>query len=216
MYNTTYNTRPCVQLYNCACCRLQLVAASCRLRTAQPALNCQSTVGTILHHRPLHHRPSWVRRRTQCGTSFTNLMSRTGPKRRRQFAAVVGAAAARLRSHISACSKRASSIGQLNLGFTAPPRKKTKTATSSSGDPSTAKAAEVRDAPPAVNTAHICSLYQTIRIIRIIRIIQPTFQKFIKHSSMDNTLRLCVPNVHPSLGCDLGALTLGTPHPALT
>ncbi len=88
MYNTTYNTRPCVQLHNCACCRLQLVVANCRLRTAQPALNCQSAVGTILHHRPLHHCPSWVRKRTQCGTSFTNLMSRTGPKRRKQFAEI--------------------------------------------------------------------------------------------------------------------------------
>ncbi len=44
----------------------------------------------------------------------------------RNCSAVVRAAAARLRSHISACSKRARSIGQLNLGFTTPPRKKTK------------------------------------------------------------------------------------------
>ncbi len=58
---------------------------------------------------------------------------------------VVGAVATRLRSHISACSKRAHSIGQLNLGFTAPPRKKTKIATSSSGDPSTAEATEHND-----------------------------------------------------------------------
>jgi hypothetical protein len=60
----------------------------------------------------------------------------------RNCSEVVGAAATRLRSHISACSKHARSIGQLNLGFTAPPRKKTKTATSSSGDPSTAKTAK--------------------------------------------------------------------------
>ncbi len=40
----------------------------------------------------------------------------------------------------------------------------------------------------AVVSSHICSLYQTKRIIRIICIIQPTFQKFIKHSSIDVTL----------------------------
>ncbi len=39
----------------------------------------------------------------------------------------------------------------------------------------------------AVVSSHICSLYQTKRIIHIIRIIQPTFQKFIKHSSMERT-----------------------------
>ncbi len=63
----------------------------------------------------------------------------------RNCSEVVGPATARLRNHISACSKRARSIRQLNLGFTAPPHKKTKTATSSSGDPSTAKAAEHND-----------------------------------------------------------------------
>jgi hypothetical protein len=62
----------------------------------------------------------------------------------RNCSEVVGAATARLR-HISACSKRVRSIGQLNLGFTVPPRKKTKTATSFSGDPSTAKAAKHND-----------------------------------------------------------------------
>ncbi len=69
MYNITYNTQPCVQLYNCACCRLQLVAASCRLRiaeptlncrlrTAQPALNCQcaiDTISTIVHCTIVNH-----------------------------------------------------------------------------------------------------------------------------------------------------------------
>jgi hypothetical protein len=60
----------------------------------------------------------------------------------RNCSVVVGTAAVRLRSHISACLKRAHSIRQLNLGFTTPPRKKTKMATSSSGDPSTVEAAE--------------------------------------------------------------------------
>jgi hypothetical protein len=60
----------------------------------------------------------------------------------RNCSTIVGATAVRLQSHISACSKRAHSIGQLNMGFTMPPRKKTKTATSSSGDPSTAEVAE--------------------------------------------------------------------------
>jgi hypothetical protein len=60
----------------------------------------------------------------------------------RNCSAVVEATTARLQSHISACSKCARSIGQLNLGFAVPPRKKTKMATSSSGDPSTVKAAE--------------------------------------------------------------------------
>ncbi len=143
LYNTTYNTRPCVQLYNCACCRLQLVAISCRLRSAQPALNCQSAVGTILLPAPSSimgpkkdavwdefHEPY-----VPDGSKVVKVVCRNCSE-------VVGATAARLRSHISACSKRARSIGQLNLGFTTPPRKKTKTATSSSGDPSTAKATE--------------------------------------------------------------------------
>jgi hypothetical protein len=60
----------------------------------------------------------------------------------RNCSGVVGATAAYLRSHISACSKRAHSIGQPNLSFIASPRKKTKTTTSSSGDPSTTEAAE--------------------------------------------------------------------------
>ncbi len=164
MYNTTYNTRPCVQLYNCACCRLQLVATSCRLHTAQPALNCQSAVGTILHH-----RPSWVRRRTQCGTNFTNLMSRTGPKQRRQFAETAHRSSERqlLVSEAISCLKRASSIGQLNLGFIAPPRKKTKRCTHQQW----------------IQLTFVHCIKQKY-YTRIIRIIQPTFQKFIKHSSI--------------------------------
>jgi hypothetical protein len=63
----------------------------------------------------------------------------------RNCSKVVEMAAARLRSHISAYSKHVHSIGQLNLGFTTPPRKKTKMATSSLGDPSTIKATEHND-----------------------------------------------------------------------
>ncbi len=153
MYNTTYNTRPCVQLYHCACCRLQLVVVSCRLCSAQPALNCQSAIGTILLPAPASIAPSSIAPSSIMGPKkdavwdeFHQPYIPDGSKAAkvvcRNCLEVVGAAAARLRSHISACSKRARSIGQLNLGFTTPPRKKTKTAMSSLGDPSTAKAAE--------------------------------------------------------------------------
>ncbi len=137
--------------YNCTCCRLQLVAVTCRLRSAQPALNCQSAVSTILLPAPSSIAPSSIMgpKKDAVWDEFHEPYVPDGSKAAkvvcRNCSKVAGAAVARLRSHISACSKHARSIGQLKLGFTAPPRKKTKTATSSLGDPSTAKAAEHND-----------------------------------------------------------------------
>jgi hypothetical protein len=122
-----YNTRPCVQLYNCAGCRLQLVTVSCRLRSVQPALNCQSAIGTILLPAPSSimgpkkdavwdefHEPY-----VPDGSKATKVVCKNCSE-------VVEAATTHLRSHISACSKHARSIGQLNMGFTAPPRRRPK------------------------------------------------------------------------------------------